>query len=66
MHNLAPVRRAMKLLIITQKMDCEDPVLGFFHHWVEKLAAALRENNRHLPAERDGQPAPGYCGLVPG
>jgi glycosyltransferase involved in cell wall biosynthesis len=28
----------MKLLIITQKMDCEDPVLGFFHHWVEKLA----------------------------
>jgi glycosyltransferase involved in cell wall biosynthesis len=28
----------MKLLIITQKIDSEDPVLGFFHHWVEKLA----------------------------
>lgn len=28
----------MKLLIITQKMDSEDPVLGFFHNWVEKLA----------------------------
>jgi glycosyltransferase involved in cell wall biosynthesis len=28
----------MNLLIITQKIDSEDPVLGFFHHWVEKLA----------------------------
>lgn len=29
---------SMKLLIITQKIDADDPVLGFFHHWVEKLA----------------------------
>lgn len=29
---------SMKLLIFTQKIDSEDPVLGFFHHWVEKLA----------------------------
>ncbi len=28
----------MKLLIITQKIDSEDPVLGFFHNWVEKLS----------------------------
>ena len=28
----------MNLLIFTQKIDSEDPVLGFFHHWVEKLA----------------------------
>lgn len=25
----------MKLLIITQKIDKDDPVLGFFHRWVE-------------------------------
>ncbi|MEX0933939.1 MAG: glycosyltransferase [Candidatus Paceibacterota bacterium] len=28
----------MKLLIITQKMDTQDPVLGFFVRWVEELA----------------------------
>src|SRR3989344_4756264 len=28
----------MKLLILTQKIDKEDPVLGFFHGWVAKLA----------------------------
>ncbi|MEA1929470.1 MAG: glycosyltransferase family 4 protein [Patescibacteria group bacterium] len=28
----------MKLLIITQIVDRQDPVLGFFHHWVEELA----------------------------
>lgn len=27
----------MKLLIITQKVDSEDPVLGFFHKWIEVL-----------------------------
>lgn len=31
----------MKLLIITQKMDRNDPVLGFFHRWCEKIAARL-------------------------
>jgi glycosyltransferase involved in cell wall biosynthesis len=28
----------MKLLIITQKVDKEDPILGFFHNWIEKLS----------------------------
>ena len=28
----------MKLLIITQKVDMNDDVLGFFHGWLEKLA----------------------------
>lgn len=27
-----------KLLIITQKIDVNDPVLGFFHHWTEEIA----------------------------
>ncbi|MFH1956614.1 MAG: glycosyltransferase family 4 protein [Patescibacteria group bacterium] len=28
----------MRLLIITQKIDLNDDILGFFHKWVEKLA----------------------------
>lgn len=28
----------MKLLIITQVVDLDDPVLGFFHGWVEEIA----------------------------
>jgi glycosyltransferase involved in cell wall biosynthesis len=28
----------MKLLIITQKVDKEDPVLGFFHDWILELS----------------------------
>lgn len=28
----------MKLLIVTQKIDIEDPVLGFMHRWVEVFA----------------------------
>jgi glycosyltransferase involved in cell wall biosynthesis len=28
----------MKLLVLTQKMDKKDPVLGFFHEWVERLS----------------------------
>jgi len=28
----------MKLLVITQKVDVNDDNLGFFHHWLEKLA----------------------------
>ncbi|MBI3336794.1 glycosyltransferase [Candidatus Peregrinibacteria bacterium] len=28
----------MKLLIITQKVDRADPILGFFHHWVEEFS----------------------------
>lgn len=28
----------MKLLILTQKVDKNDPVLGFFHRWIEEFA----------------------------
>ncbi|MBU6142079.1 glycosyltransferase family 4 protein [Patescibacteria group bacterium] len=28
----------MKLLIVTQKVDMNDPVLGFFHAWLEEFA----------------------------
>jgi len=28
----------MKLLVITQKVDINDDILGFFHGWIEKLA----------------------------
>ncbi len=28
----------LKLLIITQKVDRNDPILGFFHRWLEELA----------------------------
>src|SRR3989344_3147096 len=28
----------MKLLIITQKIDKNDPILGFFHRWIEEFA----------------------------
>ena len=28
----------MKLLIVTQKADKRDPVLGFFHRWIEEFA----------------------------
>ena len=28
----------MKLLLVTQKLDTQDPVLGFFHHWVTAFA----------------------------
>lgn len=28
----------MKLLIITQKVDSCDPILGFFHRWIEEFA----------------------------
>ncbi len=35
----------MKLLIITQKVDRKDPVLGFFHNWVIKLAPNFDQIN---------------------
>ncbi len=28
----------MKLLVFTQKVDKNDPILGFFHTWIEKMA----------------------------
>ena len=48
----------MKLLITTQAVDSDDPILGFFHQWIEAFATqcetvtviCLREGNHHLPA----------------
>jgi len=47
----------MKLLVVTQVVDTEDPVLGFFVRWVEELAKhvesveviCLREGKHMLP-----------------
>jgi glycosyltransferase involved in cell wall biosynthesis len=48
----------MKLLIITQKVDNRDPVLGFFHRWIEKfskyyesiIVICLYEGEHNLPS----------------
>lgn len=48
----------MKLLIVTQAVDLDDPVLGFFHRWIEEFAKraesieviCLREGRHTLPA----------------
>ena len=48
----------MRLLILTQKVDSNDPVLGFFHRWIEEFAkhcevvvvVCLQEGARSLPA----------------
>lgn len=47
----------MRLLILTQTVDRDDPVLGFFHRWIEAFAAqtegveviCLREGRHSLP-----------------
>lgn len=33
----------MKLLVLTQKVDRADPVLGFFHNWLKQLAERFEE-----------------------
>lgn len=33
----------MKLLIVTQKVDKSDPILGFFHQWLEEFAQQCDE-----------------------
>lgn len=33
----------MRLLIITQKVDVGDPILGFFHRWIEEFAKKFSE-----------------------
>ncbi len=33
----------MKLLVITQKIDKHDPILGFFHGWVEEFAKKVEK-----------------------
>lgn len=48
----------MRLLIITQKVDKSDPILGFFHRWVEEFSKhcqsvvviCLFEGSHSLPA----------------
>ena len=48
----------MKILIITQVLDINHPILGFFHRWVEEFATqctevhviALQVGEYHLPA----------------
>src|SRR5512146_1469044 len=48
----------MKLLIITQKADRNDPILGFFHRWLIEFARhfdsvlviCLEEGEHDLPA----------------
>jgi len=48
----------MKLLILTQKVDKNDPILGFFHRWVEEFAKhceqiiviCLQKGEYRLPA----------------
>lgn len=48
----------MKLLIVTQVVDLDHPVLGFFHRWIEEFAAhcesvevvCLQEGRHDLPA----------------
>jgi len=47
----------MKLLILTQKVDKDDPILGFFHRWAEEFAKnfekvtviCLEEGEHNLP-----------------
>jgi glycosyltransferase involved in cell wall biosynthesis len=47
----------MKLLIITQKVDKNDPILGFFHRWIEEfskhcesvIVICLRKGEYNLP-----------------
>lgn len=48
----------MRLLIVTQAVDSSDPILGFFHRWIEEFAKhaervhviALKEGEHELPA----------------
>ncbi len=51
------MNKKVKLLIITQKVDENDDVLGFFHRWIEEFAKhceqvtviCLYEGEHHLP-----------------
>ncbi|OHA82039.1 MAG: hypothetical protein A2675_00210 [Candidatus Yonathbacteria bacterium RIFCSPHIGHO2_01_FULL_51_10] len=62
----------MRLLILTQKVDIHDPVLGFFHRWIEEFAKHARQvtvialgvGEYHLPQNVRvfslGKPAQGW------
>lgn len=53
----AAISNGMKLLIVTQVVDTEDPILGFFVRWIEEFAKqteqveviCLREGTHALP-----------------
>ena len=48
----------MRLLILTQKVDINDDILGFFHRWIEEFAKrcekviviCLQEGRHDLPS----------------
>lgn len=52
------ISNGVKLLITTQAVDLDDPVLGFFHRWLEELSKhfdtvsviCLKEGRHSLPA----------------
>lgn len=54
---LHPISNGMRLLVVTQVVDREDPMLGFFHAWLVALAErfetitviCLREGEHALP-----------------
>jgi len=51
------MNKKIKILIITQTVDKNDPILGFFHRWIEEFAkhfdsiivVCLKEGEHHLP-----------------
>src|SRR3989344_7232103 len=51
------ISNGMRLLIVTQAVDVNDPILGFFHRWIEEFAKhcervhviCLKEGAHHLP-----------------
>jgi glycosyltransferase involved in cell wall biosynthesis len=47
----------MKLLILTQKIDKNDPILGFFHKWIEELSKKF-ENITVICLEKGGYSLP--------
>ncbi|KKQ27897.1 MAG: Glycosyltransferase [Candidatus Magasanikbacteria bacterium GW2011_GWC2_37_14] len=65
----------MNLLLITQKIDKDDPILGFFHRWVEEFAKhckkitviCLQKGEYNLPDNVKvlslGKPAQGWPAL---
>jgi glycosyltransferase involved in cell wall biosynthesis len=50
-----PVSNGMRLLILTQAVDLDDPVLGFFHRWIEELSR--RYDHVHVICLREGRHA---------
>ena len=53
-------RIAMRLLLVAQTVDINDPVLGFFHTWIASLSRqvanvtviCLREGEHTLPEKQ--------------